>query len=414
MRKNLLIAIILSIFTISSVIIYDKYWDDWTSVPESPKSPPPATLYGIPASDYKIIVDSVQSGETIGSILAKYGISGNLIHKIGMMSTDSINLTMIHIGQKYTVFIDTATDSIPITKYFIYENGLIVYTKYDFSIADSVFAQKYHREVDTLHKNASGIIQTSLWNTLVDQGLSWELAIKLSQTFAWTIDFYGLQKGDYFKVLYSELAVEGKSIGNIEIESAVFRHGNKDLWAIPFVQDSILQFFDTSGMSMKKSFLKAPLQYSSVSSRYTNARMHPIFHKVTEHRAVDYSAPAGTPVFAASDGRIAIRAYESGAGNYVKVIHNSTYSTVYMQFSSFGQFQVGDYVKQGDIIGYVGSTGWSTGPHLHYEIHENGYKIDPLSFEAPPAEPVKPENIAKFNTEKRKWITALNKINNPL
>jgi len=414
MKKNLLIAVFISVFTISAVYVYNRFWDEWTKGPELPKVTPPQTLYGIRVQDYQIIVDSVRQGETIGSILSKYGISGVLIHRIGQMSSDSINLTMIHVGQKYTVFIDTLSDTVPKTKYLVYENGVIVYTKFDFSITDSVIAQKYQREVDTLHNSASGVIETSLWNTLVDQDLNWELAIKLSQTFAWTIDFYGLQKGDYFKVLYSELAVEGKKIGNIEIESAIFHHGGKDLWAIPFVQDSVMQFFDTSGMSMKKSFLKAPLQYSSVSSRYTNARMHPIFHKVTEHRAVDYSAPAGTPVFAASDGRIAVRAYESGAGNYVKIVHNSMYATVYMHFSSFGQYQQGDFVKQGDIIGYVGSTGWSTGPHLHYEIHENGYKIDPLSFEAPPAEPVKTENIEKFNIEKRKWVKALNKIKNPV
>ncbi|HOE03655.1 MAG TPA: peptidoglycan DD-metalloendopeptidase family protein [Bacteroidales bacterium] len=412
MKKHLLIAIFLIVLAVSAVVLYVRFFPlGGTQAP--PEKKEAVCLYGIPVGTFQIITDTVRTGETIGSILSKYGISGTLIHKIGQMSCDSLNLTMIHVGNKYTVFVDTLSDSIPQTKYLVYENGLVVYTSFDFTYPDSVIAKKYQKQVDTLHLSATGVIETSLWNTLVGQDLSWELAIKLSQTFAWTIDFYGLQKGDYFKVLYKELSVEGESIGNIEVEAAVFTHGGKELWAIPFEQDSIQQYFDTSGMSMRKTFLKAPLQYSNVSSRYTNARMHPIFHKVTEHRAVDYSAPYGTPVFAASDGRIAVRGYESGAGNYIKIVHNSVYSTVYMHFNSFGNFQAGDYVKQGDIIGYVGSTGWSTGPHLHYEIHENGAKIDPLTFQAPPAEPVKPENLERFNFEKRKWIHALSRIKDP-
>ena len=141
--------------------------------------------------------------------------------------------------------------------------------------------------------------------------------------------------------------------------------------------------------------------------------MHPIFHKVTEHLAVDYSAPMGTPIYSASDGTIVFRGWGTGAGNMVKVRHNSVYSTVYMHMSRFGDYNVGDYVKMGDVIGYVGSTGWSTGPHLHYEIHENGYKIDPLLFEAPPAEPVPPEQMDRFNKEKQKWIDEINKIEFP-
>ncbi|HPG73251.1 MAG TPA: peptidoglycan DD-metalloendopeptidase family protein [Bacteroidales bacterium] len=413
MRKHIVIAVVLFLVVLVAVVYYATYFSPPSEVIDEIQEPEIEMLYGIPIDSFQIVVDTVKSGETIGAIMSRYGISGLLIHKIGQMSCDSLNLTMIHPGQKFTVFIDTSDTSSPITKYIVYENGQIVYTMFNFVTADSVYAHKYRKKVDTVHMSASGVIESSLWNALVEQGLSWELAINLSQTFAWTIDFYGLQKGDYFKVLYTELKVEGECIGNIEVEAAVFSHSGREQWAIPFVQDSIHQFFDTAGNSTRKTFLKAPLQYSTVSSRYTNARMHPIFHRVTEHRAVDYAAPYGTPVFAASDGRIAIRAYDSGAGNYVKIVHNSVYSTVYMHLGSFGKYQVGDYVKQSDIIGYVGSTGWSTGPHLHYEIHENGFKIDPLSFEAPPADPVKPENMEAFNKEKKKWIQALNKIPNP-
>jgi murein DD-endopeptidase MepM/ murein hydrolase activator NlpD len=147
---------------------------------------------------------------------------------------------------------------------------------------------------------------------------------------------------------------------------------------------------------MRKTFLLAPLEYTHISSRYSHARMHPIWQTVGEHLAVDFSAPSGTPVYAASDGTITTRTFQSGAGNYVVIRHNSVYSTVYMHFSKFGEYNVGDRVNQGDIIGYVGSTGWSTGPHLHYEVHENGKKIDPLTFEPPPAEPVDSAHMGTF------------------
>jgi murein DD-endopeptidase MepM/ murein hydrolase activator NlpD len=245
---------------------------------------------------------------------------------------------------------------------------------------------------------------------MIDNDYSWELALALSQTFAWTVDFYILQPGDWFKVIYDEYFVENKRIGLGEIKGGVFYQGGKELWAVPFTQDSIKSFFDTVGNSMRKTFLLAPLEYTHISSRYSHARMHPIFHKVTEHLAIDFSAPTGTPVYAASDGTIITRTYGTGAGNYVAVKHNSVYTTVYMHFSAFGQYHVGDRVSQGDIIGYVGSTGWSTGPHLHYEVHENGKKIDPLSFEPPPAEPIDSIHMERFNIEKREWIDRINKI----
>ncbi len=243
-----------------------------------------------------------------------------------------------------------------------------------------------------------------------DNGYNWDLALALSQAFAWTVDFYSLQPNDWFKVIYDELYVEDSRVGISGIKAGVFYHGGKELWAIPFKQNSAVCFFDTLGNSMRKTFLKAPLEYTRVSSRYSNARMHPVFNKVREHFAVDFAAPSGTPIYAASDGTIVGRTYGTGAGYYVTIRHNSVYTTVYMHLSRFGAYNVGDYVAQGDIIGYVGSTGWSTGPHLHYEVHENGHKIDPLTFEPPPAEPIDSANMKQFETEKRKWIDLVKSI----
>ena len=367
-------------------------------------------LYGEPLTDWTLYTDTVRKGDFLGTIMGRYGITPQQIDKIAKMSSDTFNVTLINLGRPFTVFCDTVIDSIPQAKIFVYENSAVRFTKYDFRNPDTILISKLEKPIDTVDLEAAGVIEYSLWQTMIDNGYSWELALAMSQTFAWTVDFYSLQPGDWFKVLYSELYVGDKRIGIGDIQAGVFYQGGKELWAVPFTQDSTLSFYDTVGNSMRKTFLLAPLEYTNISSRYSHARMHPIFHKVTEHLAVDFSAPMGTPVYAASDGTIITRTYGTGAGYYVAIRHNSVYTTVYMHFSRFGEFNVGDRVNQGDIIGYVGSTGWSTGPHLHYEVHENGQKIDPLKFEPPPAEPVDSAHLERFNEEKRFWIDKVNAI----
>jgi murein DD-endopeptidase MepM/ murein hydrolase activator NlpD len=413
-RKTLYIIVailVLAAVTTTLVIVFKKKDVPQTTEIEEVKIP---EKYGIPIEGWDLITDTVRKGDYLGTILSKYGITAQQIDKIGRMSTDSFNTTLINVGNLYTVFSDTTIDGIPQAKIFIYENSNVKFTKYDFRNPDTIIIEKLRKPVDTVSLEAAGVIEYSLWQTMIDNGYNWELALAMSQTFAWTVDFYSLQKGNWFKVIYTEYFVDDKQIGLGEVKAGVFYHGGKELWAIPFMQDSVTCFYDTLGNSMRKTFLLAPLEYTHISSRYSYARMHPIWHTVGEHLAVDFSAPSGTPVYAASDGTITTRTFQSGAGNYVVIRHNSVYSTVYMHFSKFGEYNVGDRVNQGDIIGYVGSTGWSTGPHLHYEVHENGKKIDPLTFEPPPAEPVDSAHMERFNKEKRKWIDQINKIKMPV
>lgn len=364
------------------------------------------TCFGIPVDGWKIISDTVRDGDYLSTILGRYGIPMTVVDKISRMN-DSADYTRISVGRPYSVFAENG-DSLNTAKYFVYENSALQFTVFDFR--DSVAVERRYHEVDTVECTASGRIESSLWNALVAKGYDWDLAIEMSQVWAWTVDFYALQTDNWFKVVYDEYRVEGKTVKIGKVRAGVFYHNGKEQWSIPFTQDSVTTFFDTTGMSMRKTFLKAPLKYTRVSSRYTNSRMHPIHHVPKAHLAVDFSAPMGTPIYAASDGRITIRQYGNGAGNYVKIRHNGVYETVYMHLSKFGKYNVGDYVAQGDIIGYVGSTGWSTGPHLHYEVHENGRKINPLTFDPPPAEPVDSANMERFNKEKRPWIDKIKSI----
>ncbi|HOE38245.1 MAG TPA: peptidoglycan DD-metalloendopeptidase family protein [Bacteroidales bacterium] len=414
-KKQFLITLIIFVLIVAVVLFFifkPKKQETPTTTTEVQEEVIPEK-FGISLTGWELIEDTVRQGDYIGGILNKYGISSQQIHKVVEMSCDTFRTTLITVGNLYTIFYDTIIDEVPQAKIFVYENSKMKYTLYDFRNPDTVYINRSLKQIDTITNTASGIIEYSLWQTMIDNGYNWDVALALSQTFAWTVDFYSLQKQDWFKVIYDEYFVDNERVGLGEIKAGVFHHGGKELWAIPFVEDSVLCFYDTLGNSMRKTFMPAPLEYTHIGSRYSHARMHPIHHVVTPHLAVDFSAPTGTPVYAASDGTIVIRTYGTGAGNYVKIRHNSVYSTVYMHFSKFGKYQVGDRVNQGDIIGYVGSTGWSTGPHLHYEIHENGKKIDPLKFEPPPAEPVDSIHMERFNKEKRKWIDDVNKIKLP-
>ncbi len=395
---------------VSTIIFINISSEELPEVVEPPIVKEIPKKFDIPIDDWTIYPDTVRKGDFLGTIMGRYGITAQQIDKIAKMSTDTFNTTLINVGRPVTIFSDTIIDSIPQAKIFIYENSKISYTKYDFRNSDTILIEKLRKHVDTVSFEASGRIEYSLWQTIIDKDYNWELAIALSQTFAWTVDFYSLQPQDWFKVVYEKYIVDGDEVGIGEIKAGVFYHGGRELWSIPFVQDSSLSYFDIDGNSMRKTFLLAPLKFTRVSSRYSHARYHPVHHNRRPHLAVDYAAPTGTPVYAASDGTITKRTYGKGAGYYVVIKHNSIYTTVYMHFSRFGKFQVGDRVNQGDIIGYVGSTGWSTGPHLHYEIHENGAKIDPLKFNPPPAEPVDSANIERFHKEKQYWIDEINKI----
>jgi murein DD-endopeptidase MepM/ murein hydrolase activator NlpD len=233
----------------------------------------------------------------------------------------------------------------------------------------------------------------------------------LSEIYAWTIDFFGLQKGDRFKVIYEEEFIGEESVGIRRVHAAQFEHAGSSIYAIPFIQDSVMSFYDTTGASLRKAFLKAPLRYSRISSRFSGARRHPILKIVRPHHGVDYAAPIGTPVVAIGDGRVTSTTYEGGAGRMVRITHNSVYSTAYLHLSRFGPgIAPGVYVKQGQVIGYVGSSGLSTGPHLDFRFYRNGSAVDPLKVEAPPVNPVAPEAMDQFGKIAEGYINLLSTI----
>jgi len=378
------------------------------TIPEEYLPPPVPRIYGIAIDSFNIEESRIPRNQSLGSILARYGLSPLQIDIIAKKSMDVFDPRKIRAGNTYKAF--TTKDTLHRLSYFVYEHTPVEYVLFDLT-ADTGRVSIHEKEVISQRKKATGTISTSLWNSMVENGINPVVAIELSEIYAWSIDFFGLQKGDSFAVVYDEIYVDTLSVGLGKIQSAIFTHANENFYAIPFVQDSTESFFDLEGNSLRKAFLKAPLRFSRISSRYSNSRLHPVLKIRRPHRGVDYAAPTGTPVLAVGDGKVISKGWNGGAGRMVKIRHNSVYTTAYLHLSRYGKgVATGKYVKQGDVIGYVGSSGLSTGPHLDFRFYRNGHAVDPLKVEAPPVEPVHAENKIRYDSTRIKWLAELSEL----
>lgn len=324
-----------------------------------------------------------------------------LLHSLGMSQQEAYNLTeacdsvfdvrSLRIGNSYQAYYDSS-----VLEYLVYERDRA--SNIVFDCRPPYAAWVYEKPVTVESRYADVTINTSLWNDMLAADVSPLLIVSLSDIYAWTIDFFALQKGDRFRVLYDERVCDGDVIAVDTVRYAVFSHGGQELPMIMFDQkDGGNIWWNEKGESMRKAFLKAPLQYSRVSSGFSYARKHPVTRKVQPHTGVDYAAPKGTPVMTIGDGVVTSVKYEGAGGNTVRIRHNSVYSTAYLHLSKYAKgLKAGQRVRQGEVIGYVGSTGRSTGPHLDFRVWKNGTPINPLKMDSPPAEPIKDSNRPAF------------------
>lgn len=348
-------------------------------------------MYDIKVNDLDVEVDTVASDEFLASVLLSSGLDNQTIHQLITCCDTLFDVRKFKKGNVYTKMY---SDSL--LRYFVYEINIVDYLVFD--MTDSIpHAYVKQKKVSYVERKAKGTIETSLWNAMVDNNLDPNVAIGLSEMYAWSIDFFGLQKGDHFKVVFTEKFVDSTSVGLESIKYAVFNHMGEDCYAIPFEQDGIMQYFDENGKSTRKAFLKSPLKYSRISSHFSNGRRHPILKIVRPHHGVDYAAPVGTPVHSIGDGVVVKKGYSGGAGNMVTIRHNSTYRTSYMHLSRYAKgISAGSHVRQGQVIGYVGSSGLSTGPHLDFRVYKSGTPINPLNMVSPPTAPVKKADMPAF------------------
>ena len=356
----------------------------------------------------------VKSGQFFSTLLGSLGMTQKEAYDLTLACDSVFDVRTLRVDNAYRAYYESGTElgeePYGMLKYFVYDRDRASSIVFDCTSPYGVWV--YEKPVSVESRYADVTISSSLWNDMRDAGVSPLLILSLSDIYAWTIDFFGLQKGDRFRVLYDEKMCDGEVLAVDTVRYAVFSHGGEDLPMVMYDQrDSGNIWWNEKGESMRKAFLKAPLQYSRISSGFSHARKHPVTRKVQPHTGVDYAAPKGTPVMSIGDGTVTSVKYEGAGGNTVRIRHNSVYSTAYLHLSKYASgLKAGQRVRQGEVIGYVGSTGRSTGPHLDFRVWKNGTPINPLKMDSPPAEPIKEENRQAFEAAAEKYKARIDTI----
>lgn len=366
----------------------------------------PNMKYGFNLNDFIVKKKKIKRGDTFGSILEENFIDYPEVHKILQKIKKQVSVKKLQIGKPYTLLF--SKDSIKAPKIFIYQKDIQGYTIVQ--LRDSIYGLKKNKPVRTVQMEASGTIESSLYQTMLDNGYNEALTYYLSDIYAWTIDFFRLQKGDRFKIIYTEKFVDDTiSIGIKKIKAASFEHKGQIIEAYEFQTDStkgIIDYFDQYAKNLRRAFLKAPVSFGRVSSRYNLKRRISFYGRVKPHKGTDFAAAVGTPIMTTANGTVVKSSYSKGNGNYVTIKHNNKYSTQYLHMRR-RKVKVGQYVKQGDVIGWVGMTGYTSGPHVCYRFWKNGRQVDPFKQKLPEAKPIS-------KSLKNKFLTYVKPIKNQL
>lgn len=370
------------------------------------------TVYplGFCTDSFDVISGSIRSGENFTKLLLRLGLDNQKAYNL-LQAMDSVfDVRKLRVGNTWNAYFNADSTEVRHVRYLVYNQDKV--NMVVFHCIDSLYAYRVARPVKIVRSVADVTIKSSLWNDMVAAGVSPLMISELSEIYAWTVDFFGLQKGDRFRVLYDQRICEGEIIGISGIPYAVFERDGKQLQAVMFDQgDGGNVYWNEKGESLKKAFLKAPLKFTRISSGFSYHRKHPVHGDVRAHTGVDYAAPTGTPVMSIGDGTVISKGWGGGGGNTVKIRHNSVYTTAYLHLSRYAKnLKVGDRVRQGDVIGYVGMTGTATGPHLDFRVWKNGSPINPLTMESPSAEPIKEENLAVLDSVRLKAASALDSL----
>ncbi len=370
----------------------------------------PTILFGFIVDSLIVIEEKVKRNQNLASMLAKFNVDNETIHQLSEASKGVFDVRKI-LPDKPITFL-CQQDSAQTLKAVIYEPSQVEYVV--FNIEDSIHVSTVTKEITLVSRTASGVIQSSLAMTMIEQELSPVLTNEFADIFAWQIDFFHLYPDDKFKVIYKVEQVDGETIGIQSIVSAYFEHAGNDYYAFNYNQGSGIDFFDEDGNSLRKALLRYPVKFSRISSRYSGRRYHPVQKRYKAHRGTDFAAPKGTPIRTVGDGIIETSQFHKYNGNWVKVKHNGNYSTGYLHMSKIASgIRPGTKVKQGQIIGEVGKTGLAKGNHVCFRFWKNGVQIDAMKVDLPPSEPILPEHVDVFSKLKSEMQVALDTISFP-
>jgi len=368
-------------------------------------------LYGINLNSHIIKETKIKRGDTFGKILEENGIDYPEVHKILSVIKNKVNIKKLRAGKPYTLFFNI--DDISFPEFFVYHPRIEEYTL--IHLKDSIYANKISKKYKIVELETSGIIKSSLYETMKSNGINESLTYYLSDVYAWNIDFFRLHKEDKFKVIYTEKFVDDSiSIGVERIKAAYFEHNKKPLYAFEFESDSIkgiVDYFDEKAKNLRRAFLKGPLKFNRISSRYNMKRRIAFYgNRIRPHKGTDFAAQVGTPILSTANGTVIKSSYSRANGNFVTIKHNSTYSTQYLHMRK-RKVRVGQFVKQGDVIGWVGMTGYTSGPHVCYRFWKNGRQVDPFKQKLPEAKPISKKLKNKYLTHMEPYKIKLDTIN---
>ncbi len=407
--KSIVITVVLGIAVIFGITQLVKSANNMpvkeVATPE--KAAPVEMRFGLPVDSFTVVNGTIERNQFLSDILDDYGIDNNTILQLAEKARPVFSVRNLAAGKPYTIF--CSNDSTQKAQYFIYQPHATDYVVYD--LRDSMNVYKGKRPVTIKTETLSGTINSSLYETLEKQHADPNLAVKLANIFAWTVDFYYTQKGDWFKIIYDQQYINGKPIESGNIRSAEFSSRGELYKAYFFEPDSATggEFFNEEGKSLRKAFLKAPLKFVRITSHYSLHRFHPVQKRWEAHLGTDYAAPTGTPIHTTGSGVVIASRYTRFNGNYVKIKHNRTYTTQYLHMSKRA-VKVGQHVKQGQVIGYVGMTGLATGPHVCYRFWKNGKQVDPLKQKFTAATPVPEKYMPQFRHLMDSENLVLNKV----
>ena len=367
----------------------------------------PTMKYGFAIDTFQVLERKVKNGEFLADILNRNHIEYPVVEQIVKNADGIFDFRQFRAGSTYAIL---TKDSTQAGEYFIYEPS--VYEYFVFELKNDLEVRKEERPITTEVKAAAGTVETSLWNTMVENGMSFELTAKMEDALQWSIDFHHVQKGDQFKLVYDQNYIEGKQVGVGAVYAAYYKTANNEYYAVYYPEEGKYEgYYDLEGRPMKSSFLKSPVKYSRISSRFNLNRFHPILKRRKPHLGTDYAAPYGTPIYAVGNGVVTKASYTKGNGRFVKIKHDDTYQTQYLHMQGFAKgIHPGVQVKQGQVIGYVGSTGLATGPHVCFRFWKNGRQINHLNLNFPPPEPLPAEIMASFEPYRDSLLSKLNTV----
>lgn len=344
----------------------------------------PKLKFGFALDTFHITVDTIRNNQFLAELLLPHKVEYQKIDQLARNVQDTFAVTKLRANKEYTILTrDTAEGA----DYFIYEPDVYSYVVYD--LKDKLDAKVFYRPMETTIKEAAGTINSSLWVTMQSHGFPIDLIDKMEGVLQWSLDFYHIQNGDQFKLIYEERTIDGKYAGIGKVLGAYFKNYDNEYYGIFYENGKIKGYYDEAGRPMKSPFLKSPVKYSRISSSYNPRRFHPVLKRVRPHYGTDYAAARGTPIMAVANGVVTRAGYGKGNGNFVKIKHDKTYATQYLHMSKFGKgIRSGVQVKQGQTIGYVGSTGLATGPHVCFRFWKNGRQVNHLRLKLPNPEPM--------------------------